>query len=102
MLRRIARFGLWLRGKLRVVVDERLQLLWRDLPGIELIAEVGDHQDGNVDWHARDVLFEVFYRVQLRVQNRMDDAYVARIEQEKAGVASLIDVDVFRVLSFYA
>lgn len=65
-LRRIVRFGLWKRRKLRIVVNERLQLFWRDFPGIELIAEVGDDENGDMNGNARDVSFEVFNGVELR------------------------------------
>lgn len=60
------RFGLWKRRKLRIVVNERLQLFWRDFPGIELIAEVGDDENGDMNGNARDVSFEVFNGVELR------------------------------------
>ena len=59
------RFGLWKRRKLRIVVNERLQLFWRDFPGIELIAEVGDDENGDMNGNARDVSFEVFNGVEL-------------------------------------
>ena len=93
-------FAIWREWRLRVLVDEFLEVRRSDFPITKLVTKIGNHEDWNVDGNVGDVLLEVFDGIKLDIKCN-DWFNITRVKDKKTSVATLVDIYILRIHTLY-
>ena len=93
-------FAVWREWRLCTLVNQLLEIRRSDLPITKLVTKIGDHEDWDVDRNVGDVLLEVLDGIKLDIKHT-DKYNITRVKDKKTSTATLIDVYILRIHTFY-